>query len=186
MYFFSATAFSVGLFILLLSKMPQDSASPHLKRFVTSLKAQGFEDFLVQLSVPPAVPSCLLQVAVSAVAGRAGGDVPVQRGLPAPARPARPPAPAGGAALLLLVHSLLADARGEAGRVHLPGGKQGWTIFRGPDGNRKCDATCWLFQIILANHFNEGGAAQLQFDMTRNLFPLFSRYCKRPENYFKQ
>lgn len=43
-----------------------------------------------------------------------------------------------------------------------------------------------LFQIILANHFNEGGAAQLQFDMTRNLFPLFSRYCKRPENYFKQ
>ncbi|XP_053572533.1 RAD50-interacting protein 1 [Bombina bombina] len=39
--------------------------------------------------------------------------------------------------------------------------------------------------IILANHFNEGGAAQLQFDMTRNLFPLFSHYCKRPENYFK-
>lgn len=25
----------------------------------------------------------------------------------------------------------------------------------------------------------------MQFDMTRNLFPLFSRYCKRPENYFK-
>lgn len=43
-----------------------------------------------------------------------------------------------------------------------------------------------LFQIILANHFNEGGAAQLHFDMTRNLFPLFSHYCKRPENYFKQ
>ncbi|KAJ6666336.1 hypothetical protein lerEdw1_000609 [Lerista edwardsae] len=41
-------------------------------------------------------------------------------------------------------------------------------------------------EIILANHFNEGGAAQLQFDMTRNLFPLFSHYCKRPENYFKQ
>ncbi|XP_044908202.1 RAD50-interacting protein 1 isoform X1 [Felis catus] len=40
-------------------------------------------------------------------------------------------------------------------------------------------------EIVLANHFNEGGAAQLQFDMTRNLFPLFSRYCKRPENYFK-
>ncbi|XP_040199454.1 RAD50-interacting protein 1 [Rana temporaria] len=39
--------------------------------------------------------------------------------------------------------------------------------------------------IILANHFNEGGAAQLQFDMFRNLFPLFSHYCKRPENYFK-
>ncbi|XP_051856124.1 RAD50-interacting protein 1 isoform X1 [Antechinus flavipes] len=40
-------------------------------------------------------------------------------------------------------------------------------------------------EIILANYFNEGGAAQLQFDMTRNLFPLFSHYCKRPENYFK-
>ncbi|XP_063783105.1 RAD50-interacting protein 1 [Pseudophryne corroboree] len=44
----------------------------------------------------------------------------------------------------------------------------------------------FLYQdIILANHFNEGGAAQLQFDMSRNLFPLFSHYCKRPENYFK-
>ncbi|XP_028933871.1 RAD50-interacting protein 1 [Ornithorhynchus anatinus] len=40
-------------------------------------------------------------------------------------------------------------------------------------------------EVILANHFNEGGAAQLQFDMTRNLFPLFSHHCKRPENYFK-
>ncbi|XP_073184593.1 RAD50-interacting protein 1 isoform X2 [Lepidochelys kempii] len=40
-------------------------------------------------------------------------------------------------------------------------------------------------EVILANHFNEGGAVQLQFDMTRNLFPLFSHYCKRPENYFK-
>ncbi|KAF4793907.1 RAD50 interactor 1 [Turdus rufiventris] len=40
-------------------------------------------------------------------------------------------------------------------------------------------------EIIMANHFNEGGAAQLQFDMSRNLFPLFSHYCKRPENYFK-
>ncbi|XP_063304190.1 RAD50-interacting protein 1 [Pelobates fuscus] len=39
--------------------------------------------------------------------------------------------------------------------------------------------------VILANHFNEGGAAQLQFDMSRNLFPLFSHYCKKPENYFK-
>ncbi|MGH0146996.1 UNVERIFIED_CONTAM: hypothetical protein FKN15_009128 [Acipenser sinensis] len=40
-------------------------------------------------------------------------------------------------------------------------------------------------QVILSNHFNEGGAAQLQFDMTRNLFPLFGHHCKRPENYFK-
>ncbi|XP_056140209.1 RAD50-interacting protein 1 [Lampris incognitus] len=39
--------------------------------------------------------------------------------------------------------------------------------------------------VILYNHFNEGGAAQLQFDMTRNLFTLFGHYCKRPENFFK-
>ncbi|KAI2665378.1 RAD50-interacting protein 1 [Labeo rohita] len=39
--------------------------------------------------------------------------------------------------------------------------------------------------LILYNHFNEGGAAQLQYDMTRNLFPLFGHYCKRPENFFK-
>ena len=43
-----------------------------------------------------------------------------------------------------------------------------------------------LCQVILSNHFSDGGAAQLQFDMTRNLFPLFGHYCKRPENFFKQ
>uniref|UniRef100_A0AAQ4S134 RAD50 interactor 1 n=1 Tax=Gasterosteus aculeatus aculeatus TaxID=481459 RepID=A0AAQ4S134_GASAC len=43
----------------------------------------------------------------------------------------------------------------------------------------------FLRQVILSNHFSEGGAAQLQFDMTRNLFPLFGHYCKRPENFFK-
>ncbi|CAF96742.1 unnamed protein product, partial [Tetraodon nigroviridis] len=40
-------------------------------------------------------------------------------------------------------------------------------------------------QVILANHFSDGGAAQLHFDMFRNLFPLFGQYCKRPENFFK-
>lgn len=45
---------------------------------------------------------------------------------------------------------------------------------------------CFHSQLILYNHFNEGGAAQLQYDMTRNLFPLFGHYCKRPENFFKQ
>ncbi|XP_008314210.1 RAD50-interacting protein 1 [Cynoglossus semilaevis] len=44
----------------------------------------------------------------------------------------------------------------------------------------------FLYQdVILSNHFSEGGASQLQFDMTRNLFPLFGHYCKRPENFFK-
>ncbi|XP_056280818.1 RAD50-interacting protein 1 [Pseudoliparis swirei] len=43
-----------------------------------------------------------------------------------------------------------------------------------------------LYQdVILSNHFSEGGAAQLQFDMTRNLFPLFGHYCQRPENFLK-
>ncbi|XP_070710233.1 RAD50-interacting protein 1 [Pempheris klunzingeri] len=44
----------------------------------------------------------------------------------------------------------------------------------------------FLYQeVILSNHFSDGGPAQLQFDMTRNLFPLFGHYCKRPENFFK-
>uniref|UniRef100_A0A3Q3W873 RAD50-interacting protein 1 n=1 Tax=Mola mola TaxID=94237 RepID=A0A3Q3W873_MOLML len=44
----------------------------------------------------------------------------------------------------------------------------------------------FLYQdVILSNHFSDVGAAQLQFDMTRNLFPLFGHYCKRPENFFK-
>uniref|UniRef100_A0A8C5G4X7 RAD50 interactor 1 n=1 Tax=Gouania willdenowi TaxID=441366 RepID=A0A8C5G4X7_GOUWI len=41
-------------------------------------------------------------------------------------------------------------------------------------------------EVILSNHFSEGGAAQLQFDMNRNLFPLFGHYSKRPENYFNR
>ncbi|XP_034019344.1 RAD50-interacting protein 1 isoform X2 [Thalassophryne amazonica] len=44
----------------------------------------------------------------------------------------------------------------------------------------------FLYQdVILSNHFSDSGAAQLQFDMSRNLFPLFGHYCKRPENFFK-
>lgn len=39
--------------------------------------------------------------------------------------------------------------------------------------------------VILSNHFSDGGAAQLNFDMSRNLYPLFGHYCKRPENFFK-
>ncbi|KAI0223719.1 RAD50-interacting protein 1 [Lamellibrachia satsuma] len=39
--------------------------------------------------------------------------------------------------------------------------------------------------VILTNHFNESGAAQLQFDMMRNLFPLFAQYTAKPENYFR-
>ncbi|XP_072036444.1 RAD50-interacting protein 1-like isoform X2 [Amphiura filiformis] len=40
-------------------------------------------------------------------------------------------------------------------------------------------------EVILVNQFNEGGALQLQYDMTRGLFPLFGQFTQRPENYFK-
>ncbi|XP_071454292.1 RAD50-interacting protein 1 [Hetaerina americana] len=41
-------------------------------------------------------------------------------------------------------------------------------------------------KLVLANKFNVGGALQLQFDMTRNLFPLFSQFTEKPENHFKE
>lgn len=45
----------------------------------------------------------------------------------------------------------------------------------------------YLFQqVVLRNKFNVGGALQLQFDMTRNLFPLFSQYTQKPENRFRR
>ncbi|CAD5115923.1 DgyrCDS4853 [Dimorphilus gyrociliatus] len=40
--------------------------------------------------------------------------------------------------------------------------------------------------LIMVNRFNEGGALQLQFDMTRNLFPLFGQYTMKPENFLKR
>ncbi|XP_049774024.1 RAD50-interacting protein 1 [Schistocerca cancellata] len=39
-------------------------------------------------------------------------------------------------------------------------------------------------EVILMNRFNEGGAIQLQFDMTQNLFPLFAQYTSKPEAHF--
>lgn len=45
----------------------------------------------------------------------------------------------------------------------------------------------YLFQqVVMRSKFNIGGALQLQFDMTRNLFPLFSPYSRKPENYFRR
>ncbi|XP_041364407.1 RAD50-interacting protein 1-like [Gigantopelta aegis] len=43
-----------------------------------------------------------------------------------------------------------------------------------------------LQEVILPNHFNDGGAAQLSFDMTRNLFPLFGEYTQKPDSYFRE
>lgn len=42
-----------------------------------------------------------------------------------------------------------------------------------------------LLQVVLQNRFSEGGAKQLEFDMTRNLFPLFGEYTTKPQNYFR-
>ena len=35
---------------------------------------------------------------------------------------------------------------------------------------------CCCVQVILMCHFNEGGGAQLQYDITRNLIPLLAQY----------
>ncbi|XP_014206211.1 RAD50-interacting protein 1 [Copidosoma floridanum] len=39
-------------------------------------------------------------------------------------------------------------------------------------------------ELVLQNKFNDGGAAQFQYDVRRNLFPLFGLYTKKPESYF--
>ncbi|CAL7948671.1 unnamed protein product [Xylocopa violacea] len=41
-----------------------------------------------------------------------------------------------------------------------------------------------LEEVVLVNHFNVGGAEQLQYDVLRNLFPLFGLYISKPESYF--
>ncbi|XP_043282805.1 RAD50-interacting protein 1 [Venturia canescens] len=41
-----------------------------------------------------------------------------------------------------------------------------------------------LEEVVLVNQFNTGGAAQLQFDIIRNLFSLFGLYTSKPEAYF--
>ncbi|OXU27588.1 hypothetical protein TSAR_000182 [Trichomalopsis sarcophagae] len=43
----------------------------------------------------------------------------------------------------------------------------------------------YLFdELVLRNQFNAGGAAQLQFDIKRNLFPLFGLYTNKSDSYF--
>ncbi|EZA50309.1 RAD50-interacting protein [Ooceraea biroi] len=41
-----------------------------------------------------------------------------------------------------------------------------------------------LEEVVLVNHFNNGGGEQLQHDIVRNLFPLFGLYVNKPESYF--
>ena len=50
-----------------------------------------------------------------------------------------------------------------------------------------CILVCiFPLQLVERNNFSQGGAAQLQFDMTRNLFPLFGEYTSKPDNYFRE
>ena len=35
----------------------------------------------------------------------------------------------------------------------------------------------WLLQVIMMCHFNDGGGAQLQYDITSGLIPLLSQHC---------
>lgn len=46
--------------------------------------------------------------------------------------------------------------------------------------------TFFYEELILENRYNEGGAVQLKYDMTRNLFPLFAQFTDKPESYFTQ
>lgn len=128
-------------------------------------------------------------MAIFTISSRASSNVSVKHSLPHVVDPKRPLATTGTAALSLPIQSVLANARRESGYIHLSGGRYLRSVCSTAQVlvtglNRRCTPLC--LQIIMANHFNEGGAAQLQFDMSRNLFPLFSHYCKRPENYFKQ
>lgn len=44
----------------------------------------------------------------------------------------------------------------------------------------------FIDSMIMNTKFSYGGAAQFQFDMTRNLFPLFGQYTRRPDLLFKK
>lgn len=45
----------------------------------------------------------------------------------------------------------------------------------------------FLFEdFVLETRFNEGGALQLKFDVTRNLFPIFAQFTDKPDSYCSQ
>lgn len=45
----------------------------------------------------------------------------------------------------------------------------------------------FLFEeLILQRQFNDGGTAQLCFDIQQNLIPLFSQLTSKPESYFRE
>lgn len=45
----------------------------------------------------------------------------------------------------------------------------------------------FLFEeLVLQRQFNQGGAAQLAYDIQQNLVPLFSQMTNKPENFFRE
>lgn len=44
----------------------------------------------------------------------------------------------------------------------------------------------FIDSMIMNTKFSGGGAAQFNFDVTRNLFPLFGQYTARPHLLFKK
>lgn len=40
--------------------------------------------------------------------------------------------------------------------------------------------------LVMNNKFTPAGAAQFNFDMSRNLLALFGQYCRRPDLLFKK
>ncbi|KAK7603639.1 hypothetical protein V9T40_003638 [Parthenolecanium corni] len=61
-----------------------------------------------------------------------------------------------------------------------------------PEIFRQCwkniaDQLCKLLidDVILVNMFSRGGAQQIQFDVKRNILPLFAQFTPKPEVYFK-
>lgn len=46
--------------------------------------------------------------------------------------------------------------------------------------------TFFFEELVMDSRFNDGGALQLKYDVTRNLLPLFSQFSERPDSYFTQ
>lgn len=44
----------------------------------------------------------------------------------------------------------------------------------------------FLDNMIMNTKFSRGGTAQFQHDITRNLFPLFGQYVRKPNQLFKK
>lgn len=44
----------------------------------------------------------------------------------------------------------------------------------------------FIDSMVMNTKFSVGGASQFQYDMTRNLFPLFGQYVRRSDLLFKK